>query len=86
METVNVFTINGDFVTCNSCGKVMLLPHGADKCPLCKTEGCLKWSDENLQETDLDGLTKRHCNLRQYPNPKLEEFLSAATLREEFGK
>lgn len=43
--TVDVYAISGDFVTCSDCGKVMLLPHGADKCPACKKEGCLAWTD-----------------------------------------
>ncbi len=86
METVEVYTISGDFVTCNNCDKVMLLPHGADKCPDCKAEGCLKWTDERLQETDLDGLIKRHCNLHQCKDPNPEDYLSAETLREVFGK
>ena len=41
METVDVYTERGDLVTCSDCGKVMLLPYGADKCPACKKEGCL---------------------------------------------
>ena len=39
--TVDVYAISGDFVTCSDCGKVMLLPHGADKCPACRSEGTL---------------------------------------------
>ena len=48
METVDVYTERGDLVTCSDCGKVMLLPYGADKCPACKKEGCLVWTDESL--------------------------------------
>lgn len=61
--TVDVYAISGDFVTCSDCGKVMLLPHGADKCPACRSEGTLAWTDDALQETDIDGLVGRHCNL-----------------------
>ncbi len=84
METANVYTENGDFVTCNNCGKEMLLPHGADKCPECKQTGCLAWTDENLQETDIDGLLARHCNLHQKNNLKPEEYLSHEVLNDEF--
>ena len=31
METVDVYTERGDLVTCSDCGKVMLLPYGADR-------------------------------------------------------
>lgn len=63
--TVDVYAISGDFVTCSDCGKVMLLPHGADKCPACKKEGCLAWTDDSLREADIDSLLERHCNLHQ---------------------
>ena len=65
METVDVYTERGDLVTCSDCGKVMLLPYGADKCPACKKEGCLVWTDESLREADIDSLLERHCNLHQ---------------------
>lgn len=84
MEIVNVYTENGDFVTCNNCGAIMLLPRGADKCPACKQVGCLKWTDDNLPETDIDGLLMRHCNLHQKQAPKPEVYLSMEILAEEF--
>ena len=86
METVDVYTISGDFVTCNSCGKVMLLPYGADKCPDCKAEGTLSWTDDTFQETDIDGLLRRHCNLHQKRDPTPEDYLSSETLKEEFSR
>lgn len=58
METVDVYTERGDLVTCSDCGKVMLLPYGADKCPACKKEGCLVWTDESLREADIDSLSR----------------------------
>lgn len=58
METVDVYTERGDLVTCSDCGKVMLLPYGADKCPACKKEGCLVWTDESLREADIDSCSR----------------------------
>lgn len=84
METVNVYTESGDFVTCNNCGKVMLLPHGADKCPECKQTGRLAWTDDDLQETTIDGLLVRHCNLHQKNDLNPEEYLSHKVLNSEF--
>ena len=83
METVNVYTERGDFVTCSDCGKVILLPYGADKCPACKKEGCLAWADENLQETGIDGLLERHYNLHQKSELQPEDYLSLFILATE---
>lgn len=82
--TVDVYAISGDFVTCSDCGKVMLLPHGADKCPACRSERTLAWTDDALQETDIDGLVGRHCNLHQKVAPAPEEYLSLSTLATEY--
>lgn len=83
MQTINVYTKAGDFVTCSDCGNVMLLPYGADRCPACGTEGKLSWTDESLQETDIDGLLERHCNLHQKNDPNPEDYLSLSVLATE---
>ena len=80
MRTVNVYTETGDFVTCSDCGKVMLLPHGADRCPACRSEGNLSWTDATLQESDIDGLLERHYNLHQKGNLNPEDYLSLPVL------
>lgn len=82
--TVDEYAISGDFVTCSDCGKVMLLPHGADKCPACRSEGTLAWTDDALQETDIDGLVGRHCNLHQKADLAPEEYLSLSILATEY--
>lgn len=82
--TVDVYAINGDFVTCSDCGKVMLLPHGADKCPACKSEGKLSWTDNALQETGIDGLLGQHCNLHRVKDPIPEDYLSLSILATEY--
>lgn len=84
MKTVNVYTTSGDFVICSDCGKVMLLPHGADRCPACRSEGKLSWMDDNLQETDIDGLLERHCNLHQKRKLQPENYLSLPVLATEY--
>lgn len=43
----------GDWVKCNNCGRRMLVPVGADKCPMCEEEGTLSWVDEERQEMDV---------------------------------
>lgn len=82
--TVDVYTISGDLVTCSDCGKVMLLPHGADKCPACRSEGNLSWTDDTLQEADIDSLLERHCNLHRKNDPQPEDYLSLSVLATEY--
>lgn len=86
MKIVDVYTVAGDFVICNACVKRMLLPYGADKCPACLSEGTLAWADDNMQETDIGRLLKRHYKLHRKPCPKPEEYLSQLVLDEEFGR
>ena len=83
MQIVNVYTERGDLVTCSNCGKVMLLPYGADKCPACKKEGCLVWTDGSLQEAGIDSLLERHCNLHQKRELQPEDYLSLPVLATE---
>ena len=84
MGTVDIYTETGDFVTCSDCGKVMLLPHGADRCPACRSEGNLSWTDDTLQETDIDGLLERHYNLHQKSDLNPEDYLSLSVLATEY--
>jgi hypothetical protein len=52
-QTVHVYINAGDFVRCNNCDEIMLLPTGADKCPACYFEGALGWENEKLKEIDF---------------------------------
>ena len=52
LETVNIYAETGDFVFCTYCGKKMLLPRGADKCPECKKVGHLSWIDGEPEEVN----------------------------------
>lgn len=73
----------GDWVHCNDCGEVMLLPHGADKCPECGAVGCLEWHSkhESFHETEYSKLKcHRITNRTLLP----EDYLSEDTLK-EFG-
>lgn len=84
MGTVDIYTETGDFVTCSDCGKVMLLPHGADRCPACRSEGKLSWTDDTLPEADIDGLLERHYNLHQKSDLNPEDYLSLSVLATEY--
>lgn len=79
------YTGNGDLVHCNNCGKNMLVPSGADKCPHCYFEGALAWLDEQNKETSVNklDLNPKYALITKN-DPEPTEYLSDETLREEF--
>lgn len=82
--TVYFYCDSGDFVHCNSCDKIMLLPTGADKCPACHREGALSWEDLNLQEAtreELSALEKYELIVETAPEPS--EYLSGEVMWEK---
>jgi hypothetical protein len=84
---VHSYTNSGDFVHCNNCNKIMLLPTGADKCPACYREGTLAWEDESRQETSLSELAesgKYKVVVKNEPEPS--EYLSDEVMTGEFEK
>jgi hypothetical protein len=84
-QTVHVYINAGDFVHCNNCGKIMLLPTGADKCPACYFEGALDWENEKLKEASLfeiKNLGKYNIAIENELN--LSEYLSDEVLTGEF--
>lgn len=66
MEKVVVYqgTKKGDLVRCTNCGKVMLLPFGADKCPECGSCGTSVWFDDE-QESTIDELAGKGLQICQ---------------------
>ena len=71
----------GDWVKCSQCGKMMLLPYGADQCPECYGWGTLDWVDEEKQETDIDSVGETEYTNRKL---KLEDYLDPETLAIEY--
>lgn len=39
----------GDFVRCNMCGELLLVPIGEEICPFCGAEGCMAWADDEQE-------------------------------------
>lgn len=72
---------HGDWVRCNDCESLMLLPVGADKCPECGAEGTLEWAndDENSHTVDASDIDfSDHLNndvdiVECFQNETLEE-------------
>lgn len=91
---IEVFVDSGDWVKCNWCDKIMLLPSGAEKCPKCNKEGCLAWMNEILDEPAYKNMqVAKHQDLQEagfYIIDRNEltdqiQYLSKETLRDEFG-
>lgn len=81
-KELHAFTDFGDFVRCNSCGKIMILPIGSEICPCCHTEGCLAWVDDERQEASSKELESQYQII---PEDELspEGYLTQETLQEE---
>lgn len=74
----------GDLVKCSQCGKIMLLPYGADQCPECCGYGTLDWADES-QESDIETLESKGYTLKKVDKKlKLEDYLDPDTLAIEY--
>ena len=41
----------GDFVRCNMCGELLLVPTGEEICPFCGADGCMEWADEEQERS-----------------------------------
>ncbi len=71
----------GDWVKCSNCGKVMLLPYGADMCPECTCEDELQWVDDNLQEANIETVGEIEHSEREL---KHQDYLCCDTLADEY--
>lgn len=71
----------GDWVKCSNCGKVMLLPYGADMCPECTCEDGLQWVDDNLQEANIETVGEIEHSEREL---KIQDYLCCDTLADEY--
>lgn len=73
-----------DYVECSNCGQKMLLPCGADKCPVCGYEGTLVWVDDELQEVYVEEFLNEDDNHIYLNDGFLEEtdYLSEEVLSE----
>lgn len=69
----------GDWVVCSQCGKKMLLPYGADKCPECGGCGTLDWADESNQEANIKEFSEMEL-VHSEMDLELEDYLAPETL------
>lgn len=73
----------GDYVICSQCGKKMLLPYGADKCPECYGCGTLDWIDNEKQEASIDDFNESSLE-HSDRELTLEDCLGTETLALEY--
>lgn len=72
----------GDWVRCCDCGAQMLLPHGADRCPVCSGDGCLQWVNENEKEVEDEfQLPEIECTGKEL---QPQDYLEVETLEQEY--
>ena len=81
-NTVDAYTESGDFIKCNNCNTYMLLPHGANKCPKCKAEGCMSWVLDSQQEANYDDLIRLKQSISTQRKLSPEQYLSEESLNE----
>lgn len=72
----------GDWVRCNQCEAIMLLPCGADQCPECCGCGTLSWVDNDKQECNVDELGNDIVETDKILKPEL--YLEPETIESEF--
>lgn len=69
----------GDFVHCNWCEKIMLLSHGADKCPHCEEAGYLTWHEgddaTSLHELNEEEVKELGYQTQQFPQLEEKEYM-----------
>lgn len=75
----------GDFVRCNQCDRIMLLPVGADRCPECECENGLMWVDDENQESSAEKLKAAGHEVMDGRDLDVWECHSEEILRTEFG-
>ena len=63
----------GDWIKCSYCERIMLAPHGTDKCPECGKESGLEWVDESRQEMDVKDLDVYETGIGLLPMDYLTE-------------
>ncbi|GAB6013552.1 hypothetical protein MK137Hg34_000311600, partial [Viscerimonas tarda] len=86
IQRVHSFAHYGDFVRCNYCDKIMVLPVGADKCSLCYYERALAWEKDDCPEADSFELAKsgKYKVIFEREELKPSEYLSDEVLINEF--
>jgi hypothetical protein len=70
---------HGDWVECSQCGSRILLPCGADMCPVCCGDNTLVWVDKE-QEKDLVDIPDKIVYRKKL---KLHEYLSPDALADQ---
>ena len=63
-NTVCAYTESGDFVRCDNCDKLLLLPAGTEVCPACKAVDMFSWIDDSKRQYDYDAILKLKCSIK----------------------
>lgn len=65
---VKIYVPKGDYVHCSECSNTMLLPYGADRCPICGAEdGEMTLIDDQQQGVSCNTLLEQGHTLTAMP-------------------
>ena len=79
---VDAYTESGDFVRCNNCDRQLLLPTGAELCPVCKSEKQFSWLDISKHQYDYDDIIKRKQSIKSMRELTPNEYLTEETINQ----
>lgn len=82
---VKIYVPKGDYVHCSECSNTILLPYGADRCPICGAEdGEMTLIDDQQQGVSCNTLLEQGHTLTAMPELTPNLYLSKRILRKEF--
>ena len=79
---VDAYTESGDLVRCNNCDRQLLLPTGAEICPVCKSEKQFSWLDISKHQYDYDDIIKRKQSIKSMRELTPNEYLTEETINQ----
>ena len=79
---VDAYTESGDLVRCNNCDRQLLLPTGAEICPVCRAEKQFIWLDISKHQYDYDDIIKRKQSIKSMRELTPNEYLTEETINQ----
>ena len=64
-NTIDAYVESGDYVRCNNCDRQLLLPIGAEICPVCRAESRFSWLDDRKHQYDCDAIIAQKYNIKK---------------------
>ena len=81
-NSVDAYTESGDLVRCNNCDRQLLLPTGAEVCPVCKAERQFSWLDISKHQYDYDDIIQIKHSIKSMRELTPNEYLTEETINQ----